>query len=217
MRLRSEGSVPSGARVVARETMDRTAIPNEITRWLRERELADPEAMGSLFAAMYSDLKRRAHSALRRESPGATLNTTGLVNEAYLRLAATGGLAIRDREHFLALASKTMRWVLVDTARARKRLRRGGDAQRVTLDEATVMSEARADELLALDGALERLAAVDPRLGEVVELRYYGGLSVEETAAALAVSPRTVKRDWHKARAFLALELSASSPELPAP
>lgn len=197
--------------------MNQDLVPQEITRWLREREVADPAAMGSLFTALYGELKRRAHGALRREPAGATLNTTGLVNEAYLRLSAAGGLAVHDREHFLALASKTMRWVLVDTARARKRLRRGGDAQRVELDEAEAMSERRADELLALDGALERLSELDPRLGDVVELRYYGGLSVEETAAVLGVSSRTVKRDWHKARAFLAHQLREPGPEPPAP
>ncbi len=175
--------------------------------------MADPPAVGSLFEALYVELKRRAHGALRRTPAGGTLSTTGLVNEAYLRLSEAGGIEIRNRGHFLALASKTMRYVLLDTARARTRQRRGGGLQRVTLDEAQVMTKGHAEELIALDGALERLAEFEPRLGEVVELHYYGGLTVEETAAAVEVSDRTVKRDLRRARAFLALELGGAGPE----
>jgi len=195
--------------------MDSVPVPAEITRWLEARGVADPSAVASLFGALYADLKKRARSALRREPPGGTINTTALVNEAYLRLSEAGGLEIRSREHFLALASRTMRFVLVDMARARMRQRRGGDAQRVTLDEAMAMSERRADETLALDTALERLAEVDARLAEVVELRYYGGLEVTEVAEVLGVSDRTVKRDWRKARAFLAHELRSGQEDGP--
>ena len=190
--------------------MSDTAVPDDITRWLRAHDPAFSEALPSLFTALYAELKRRAHFALGRSAGQATLATTGLVNEAYLRLSAAGSVALQDRHHFLALASRTMRWVLLDTARARKQLRRGGDAERVSLEEAKVMSERRADELLALDQALDRLAAVDARLAEVVEHRFFGGLTVEDTALALGRSPRTVKRDWHAARAFLAREMGGA-------
>jgi len=199
--------------------MTKTPIPKDITRWLTERggkvegggEVGGEGDIDALFTALYDDLKRRAHVALRHSSPGATLDTTALVNEAFLRLSSTGPLELRDRGHFLAIASKTMRWVLMDTARARKRQRRGGDAQRVSLDEARVMSEVRADELLALDAALERLGGLDERLVELVEHRFFGGLSVDETANALDLSPRSVRRYWGRARAFLSRELQHSS------
>lgn len=181
-------------------------VPNEITLWLEEHTAASAETIGMLFEALYSDLRRRAHGALRH-SPGATLNTTGLVNEAYLRLVSSGAIEFQNRGHFLALASKTMRWVLLDTARARLRQRRGGGAKRVDFDESLVMAEDRAEQILNIESALSRLSQIDRRLGDVVELRFFGGLSVEDTATVLDVSPRTVKRDWRKARAFLAREI----------
>jgi RNA polymerase sigma factor (TIGR02999 family) len=192
--------------------METSLVPDEITSWLQARGVADPPAVGTLFEALYAELKRRAHGALRRTPAGGTLGTTGLVNEAYLRLSEAGGLEIRNRGHFLALASKTMRFVLLDTARARTRQRRGGGMQRVTLDEAQVMTEAHAEELIALDGALKRLAELEPRLGEAVELHYFGGLTVEEIAEVAGVSARTVKRDLSKARAFLAYSLGGAEP-----
>lgn len=193
--------------------METSPVPAEIASWLHARGVADSPVVGTLFEALYAELKRRAHGALRRQPAGPTLSTTGLVNEAYLRLSEAHGLEIRDRGHFLALASKTMRYVLLDTARARTRQRRGGGLQRVSLDEAQVMTERHAEELIALDGALERLAGLEPRLGEVVELHYFGGLTVEEVAAAVGLSERTVKRDLRRARAFLAASLRGTLPE----
>jgi RNA polymerase sigma factor (TIGR02999 family) len=183
-------------------------LPETITRWLKTQEVADSDAMSRLFQALYHDLRRQAHFALAGRYPGSdTLSTTGLVNEAYLRLCAAEPIPINDRNHFVALAAKTMRWVLMDFARARKRLRRGGEAERVSLDEAMIMSEQRADEILALNEALEHLAELESRLVEVVEHRVFAGLSTEETAACLGVSARTVKRDWRAARAFLTRRL----------
>jgi RNA polymerase sigma factor (TIGR02999 family) len=186
------------------------AVPEDITAWLVDHDVVPARKVDVLFEALYSDLRRRARFALRSEH-GSTLNTTGLVNEAYLRLVAADDVEIRNRGHFLALASKTMRWVILDSARARLRQRRGGDVQHLPLDEALVMTEDRAEEILTIDAALARLNQVDPRLGDVVELRFFGGLSVEDTAEALDVSPRTVKRDWRKARAFLTREIAHES------
>ncbi len=185
--------------------------PKEITQWLNSRETGDREALTKLFSALYSDLKRRAHFALRRGPSGATLNTTGLVNEAYLRLSRAAALDIEDRDHFFALASKAMRWVVMDYARARKRQRRGGDAERVTYEESLLMSKERAEDLLVLDQALNDLLVLDRRLAEVVEFRFFGGLSAKETALVLGISVRTVKRDWQAAKAFLAHRIGQGS------
>ena len=191
--------------------MPDTEMPAAITHWLRAQGLSDQGAVASLFSVLYDQLKRRAHFVLDSAGGQATLNTTGLVNETYLRLVEAGELKIQNRRHFLALAAKTMRWVVIDSARARMRQRRGGGANHVSLDEAMVMSEERAEELLLLDASLERLAVLDERLAAVVEYRFYGGLGVEETADALGVSTRTVKRDWRAAKAFLARSLTSSS------
>jgi RNA polymerase sigma factor (TIGR02999 family) len=187
-------------------------VPDGIASWLESNNIADTEAVRTFFDALYGELKRHAHFALTHTPAAETLNTTGLVNETFLRLCAADPFPIHDRQHFLAVAAKTMRWVLMDFARARKRLRRGGEVARVGLDEAMVMSEHRADEVLALDGALESLAQLDPRLAAVVEQRVFGGLTNEEIAAALGVSTRTVKRDWRAAKAFLSTQLEAPPP-----
>ena len=189
-----------------------SSLPDEINRWLEGRKNEFGELLPGLFTNLYADLKRRAHFLLQGSARGATLNTTGLVNEAYLRLLRAGNFTIQDRQHFLALTSKTMRYVLLDFARARKRQRRGGDRVRVTLDEARVITEKRADEFLDLEAALVELDRLDSRLGEVVELRYFGGLTVKDTAALLKTSERTVKRDWRAAKAFLASRLGSATP-----
>mgnify|MGYP003579871561 CR=1 FL=1 len=147
-----------------------------------------------------------AHRQLRAERPGHTLDTTGLVHETYLKLADHTQLDLRDRAHFFALAARAMRQVLVDYARRYRTARRGGDLRRVSLSEETTATE-RGDTLVALDEALERLAALNSRLSQVVECRYFGGLTQEETAEALGVTTRTVERDWAKARGWLLLEL----------
>jgi RNA polymerase sigma factor (TIGR02999 family) len=163
-------------------------------------------ATPELFAAVYGELKRLAHGQLAR-GPRGTLSTTALVHEAYLKLR---GSTVRDREHFLALAARAMRQVLVDAARERSAAKRGGDLARVSLDGEALAVETFADEVLAVDVALTRLEALDERLARLVEWRYFAGMSEPEIAAVLGVSDRTVRRDWQKARAFLYRELARS-------
>ena len=168
-----------------------------------------PEAVDRLLPLVYAELRRIAHRQLAAEAPGHTLSTTALVHEAYLRLADQSRAEWVDRQQFLAVAARTMRRVLVDYARRHWAQRRGGGAHRhpVALEDAedagALAVASRADELLALDEALERLAAVDERLARVVECRFFGGLTEPETAEALGVSPRTVGRDWLMAKAWL--------------
>jgi RNA polymerase sigma factor (TIGR02999 family) len=160
---------------------------------------------------VYDELRRLAASYIRRERPGQTLQATALVHEAYVRLIGEKAHNWQNRTHFLAIAALSMRQILVQRARARKAAKRGGDPARITLDERMLPAAARSPDgevdVVALDAALERLATLDVRQAKVVELRYFGGLSVEETAEALAISPATVKRDWTLARAWLKREL----------
>lgn len=187
--------------------MDEHRLPDDVTQWLRERHGGEGAHVGELFSALYDDVKRRALAVLRANPGPVTLSATDLVSEAFLRLTGSGSLGLQDRRHFLTLASRTMRWVLIDMARARRRQRRGGDAERVTLDEARVLSEERADELLALDAAMEHLGQLDERLVEIVEHRVFGGFTEKEIADSLDVSVRTVRRDWARARAVLSRQL----------
>ena len=144
-----------------------------------------------------------AHKSMRGERPGQTLQTSALVNEACLPLVDQKNIQWQDRAHFFGIAARIMRQVLVDYARKRRYAKRGGDARRVSLDEAMIVSEERAADVLALDDALKSLAEIDPRQSQIVELRFFGGLSIEETAEVLAVSPGTVMRDWTLAKAWL--------------
>jgi RNA polymerase sigma factor (TIGR02999 family) len=159
------------------------------------------------FAAVYDEMRRLAQSMLRRQARGGTLNTTGLVHEAYLKLLGTDGAPAQNRRHVFATAARAMRYILVDHARARQADKRGGGAQRVTLGPAHDTAEMRADELLALDEALARLAAERARLAQVVELRFFAGLTYDEIAETMDTSVRTAKRDWELARAWLHREL----------
>jgi RNA polymerase sigma factor (TIGR02999 family) len=163
-------------------------------------------AFDRLVPLVYDDLRRLARAQLRRLRGGDTLDTAGLVHEAYLRLVDQTRATWRDRGHFLAVSALAMRQILIDYARSRQRAKRGGDAQRVTLDDEMAVTR-QATHLIELDQALERLAAVDPRLVRVVECRHFAGYSEEETASALGVSLRTAQRDWLKARAWLRQEL----------
>jgi RNA polymerase sigma factor (TIGR02999 family) len=168
--------------------------------------------MDRLFPLVYAELRRIAHHQLQGERPGHTLGTTGLVHETYLKLVDQTRIQWRDRGHFFRVASWAMRRILVDYARRFRSARRGGRLQRVPLDEKALADEGslaeRGDTIVALDEALERLAAVNQRLSQVVECRYFGGLTEEETAEALGVNARTVQRDWAKARSWLYLELN---------
>jgi len=167
------------------------------------------EAMDRLFPLVYEELHRIAHRVGGYERTDYTLGTTGLVHETYLRLVDQSRVGINDRSHFFALAARAMRHVLVDYARRRHALKRGGHEAPLPLDEGTVTIDQQADTLCALDEALTRLAAFDPRLAQVVECRFFGGLSEEETAQVLRVTSRTVRRDWTKAKGWLYRELTA--------
>ncbi|HEX8692899.1 MAG TPA: ECF-type sigma factor [Longimicrobium sp.] len=169
---------------------------------LRDAVPAAPLPVDELYPVVYAELRRMAHRQLRREREGHTLCTTALVHEAYLRLSRQRpGWA--DRGHFLAAAAQAMRRILVDHARRHLAARRGGGLRRVDLDSVTIAVEERAAALVALDDALGELAAIDARLGRVVECRFFSGLSEEETAEALRVTSRTVRRDWVKAKGWL--------------
>jgi RNA polymerase sigma factor (TIGR02999 family) len=160
-----------------------------------------------LVARVYRELRQIAHHHLRRERPGHTLQTTALVNEAYLRLAGLDQVLWRDRSHFLSIAARVMRRVLIDYALARRTQKRGAGGRQVPIDEVALQIEPRIDEVVVVDQALTRLEELDARLVRVVECRYFAGLSIEETANALASSPATVKRQWVVARAWLNKEL----------
>jgi RNA polymerase sigma factor (TIGR02999 family) len=166
------------------------------------------EELRDLFSTVYETLRRVAHRHLRAEATGHTLGTTGLVHEAYLELARLDHIRWPGRAYVLASASQAMRRILIDYAVSRRAQKRGGGEVAEPLDDAVAMATARGDELLALDEALDRLEAVDARSARVVECRFYGGMSVEETAEALGTSPATVKRDWVMARAYLNRELA---------
>ncbi len=175
----------------------------EVNELLRAHRRGDAEAFSKLVRLVYPDLKRLAHRQLSRLKPGDTFATTGLVHEAYLKLVDQTRADWQDHGHFLAVSARAMRQVLIDYARGRSRDKRGGGERPGTLDGREVAVAAEVEHLLALEQALERLAAVEPRLAQVVECRYFGGYTEEETAAALGVSTRTVERDWIRARALL--------------
>ncbi|HEX6927377.1 MAG TPA: ECF-type sigma factor [Longimicrobiaceae bacterium] len=186
-----------------------------LTEWLQRLRAGDEEALGRILPIVYDELRELARAQLRREDAGHTLNATALVHEAYLRLAERRELKPRDRHHFFAIAAQCMRRVLVDHARARKRKKRGSGVVALALDDAAaVWAEEASDDLLALDAALDRLAAVSPRAAQVVELRFFAGLSLQETALSLGTSLKTVQRDWLLARAWLQKEIEAT-PALP--
>jgi RNA polymerase sigma factor (TIGR02999 family) len=181
------------------------------TRLLNKVASGDERAVSRLMPLVYDELRRIAAAYLRRERPGQTLQATALVNEAYIRLIGERGQNWQNRTHFLAIAALSMRQILVQRARRRKAAKRGGDPERITLNEQLVPATGGGPgdvDVLALDAALDRLAALDERQAKVVEMRYFGGLTVEETADALGISPATVKRHWTVARAWLRRELA---------
>jgi len=184
--------------------------PEEITELLERHAGGDGEALGELLPIVYEDLRRLARSQRRRmRGDSATLDTTALVHEAYLRFARSDG-AFAHRGHFFAVAAAAMRQLIVDEARARRRSKRGGGERPLTLDDHDLPIDERTDLVLAVDEALGRLERLSPRLRAVVELRFFLGLSEEESAAALGVTDRTVRRDWTKARAWLQVELAGA-------
>ena len=181
--------------------------PSEITGLLVAWSDGDQAALERLLPLIERELHRIARHYMRRENPGHTLQTTALVNEAYFRLIDQKSVRWQNRAHFFAIAAQTMRRILIDHARARRYEKRGGGARALPLDEAALLTDKRADELVARDDALAALEKVDPRKARVVELRYFGGLSAEESAEVLKVSPDTVGREWRRARAFLLREM----------
>jgi RNA polymerase sigma-70 factor (ECF subfamily) len=184
----------------------------DVTRLLRAWAGGDPGALDQLTPVIYAELRRRAHSYMKNERPGHTLQTTALANEAWLRLVNVSAVDWRDRAHFFAIAAQMMRRILVDGARNRGRDKRGGSAQRVDLDQIPDISTRRDPELIAIDDALKTLAELDPRKARVIELRFFGGLSVEETAEVLKLHEQTVLRDWRLARVWLLREISGQRP-----
>ncbi len=186
--------------------------PGEITRLLGELREGKRDAEARLMEAVLPELKRRAASYLRGERHGHTLQTTALVNEAYLELTGRSQVDWKDGPHFFAVAAEAMRRILVDYARARNAAKRGGGRHKVELSEVMVISEDRLEEALAVDEALTRLAEWDPRQSRVVEMRFFGGLSEEDVAEVLGVSSKTVKRDWKVAKAWLHGELGKGAP-----
>jgi RNA polymerase sigma factor (TIGR02999 family) len=180
---------------------------HEITRLLVDWRKGDQAAFEQLIPLVHEELRRVAHRHMAHERAGHTLQATALVNEAYIRLIDVRQVNWQDRAHFFAMSSRLMRRILVDFARSKGYQKRGGGAQKVTLDEALIVSEDARHDLVAIDDALNALAVVDPRKAQVVEMRFFGGLSVEETAEALKVSVDTVMRDWKLAKAWLLREL----------
>ena len=192
---------------MTRQSGDSPSRQQDVTQLLRAWSEGDSGALQQLTPLVYEELYRRAHWHMARENPGHTLQATALVNEIYVRMVDLRGVSWRDRAHFFAISSRLIRQVLIDAARARHSHKRGGHSPHVELDESILIStEPRAD-LIALDDALSALATIDPRKSRVVELRFFGGLDVEETAEVLCVSPETVKRDWRLDKAWLRREL----------
>ena len=185
--------------------------PGNITELLIAWYDGDQSAPEKLMPLVEKSLHQIAGRYMRRENPSHTLQTTALVNEAYIQLVDQRKTRWQNRAHFFGIAAGIMRRILLNYARDRRRDKRGGGAERVPLSEVAIMSEERSEELIALDGALRKLESVDERKSRVVELRYFGGLSVEETAAFLKVSPLTVARDWKLARAWLRREIERGS------
>jgi RNA polymerase sigma factor (TIGR02999 family) len=190
-------------------------MESDLTLWLRRLDDGDPAALDRVVRELYDELRSVARDRLRSERPGHTLSATALVNEAYLRLSRARRIPAESRTRFFAVAAVTMRRVLVDYARARKRLKRGGDAETVPLEDVEpFLGEEQADEILALEDAMVRLAAANGRAAAVVEHRFFAGLTMDEIADVLKVSPKTAQRDWVAARAWLRKEVSRSL-ELP--
>jgi RNA polymerase sigma factor (TIGR02999 family) len=182
--------------------------PARVTALLAEARAGKAEALDALLPLVYDELRRVARAYLRRERPGQTLQATGLVHEAYLRLMKERHVEWQNRAHFCAIAASSMRQILVERARARKAAKRGGAWAKLSLHEELAAAPDTGVDVEALDQALERLAARDPDQARLVELRYFGGLTIEETAGVLGVSPATVKRSWMVARAWLKKELA---------
>lgn len=184
----------------------------ELTGLLAAWSDGDPKALEEILPIVFEELKRIARAHMRRESPGHTLQTTALINEAYMKLAAQRNPVFNNRGHFFAIASKMMRRVLLDHAKAKLRDKRGGGAVHVELEDIHALTQRRSEEILALDEALERLSEIDPMKCQIVEMRHFGGMTVDETAEVLGVAPITVMRHWNFAKAWLNREMGGGNP-----
>jgi RNA polymerase sigma-70 factor (ECF subfamily) len=189
---------------------DPARSPHEITQLLAEWSNGNQTALDKLYPLVYDELHRMASRYMNRERKGHTLQTTALINEAYVRLVDQKQVHWENRAHFFAISAQIMRRILIDHARRHAYAKRGGGAQRISLDETALVADECASELLLLEEALKRLAELDSRRSQVVELRYFGGLNNEEIAGVLKISENTVTRDWNMARAWLYKELSGS-------
>lgn len=187
---------------------EKRAQTHDLTQLLVDWSNGDRAALDKLMPLIDEELRRLAHRYMRHERAGHTLQTTALVNEAFLRLVNRKNLQWQNRAHFFGIAAQLMRTILVDHARSHASAKRGGGARKLELNEALVVSQQKASEVIALDDALNQLALIDPRQSRIVELRFFGGLTVEETAEVLHVSPVTIKREWSTAKAWLYRELA---------
>jgi RNA polymerase sigma factor (TIGR02999 family) len=183
------------------------AASQEITRLLQNWSEGDQEALEKLMPVLYKELHRMAHRYMRQERPGHTLQTTALIHEAFLRLMGWNNVRWQNRSHFFGVSAQLMRKILVDFARSRNYAKRGGGARVISLETTAGVPSEPARDILALDEALRRLATMDPRKGQIVELRFFGGLGLEETAEVLKVSSRTIRREWELAKVWLASEM----------
>ncbi len=179
------------------------AIPQEITQLLMNWSQGDKAALDQLVPLVYPELRRLAKRHMNREDSAHTLQTSALINEAYLKLVDQQNVEWQNRAHFFAMAAQVMRHILIDHARTRNYAKRGGGAPKLPLDEAAALTEQRAGQLIALDDALKDLAALDERKSQIIELRFFGGLSLEETGEVMKISPSTVQREWRAAKAWL--------------
>lgn len=182
--------------------------PRGITQYLIDWSNGDKSASDHLIPLVHAELKRLARNYMRRENPGHTLQTSALINEAYIRLVDQEKVSWANRAHFFAVSAQVMRHVLIDHARRQLYAKRGAGARRISLDAALPLNDNRASELIALDDALKDLANLDPRKSQIIELRFFGGLSIEETAEALKISPITVTREWRSAKAWLRRQMN---------
>jgi RNA polymerase sigma-70 factor, ECF subfamily len=185
----------------------KTIPSTEVTQWLVAWGNGDETALSKLIPVVYQELHQMAARYMRREKPGHTLQTSGLVHEAYLKLVNQKNVQWQNRAHFFGVAAQLMRRILVDHARKHARLKRGGAAQKLSLDETAIVSGDRATQFIALDDALTCLAEIDPNKSRIVELKFFGGLDFEEVAEVQNVSSRTIRREWRKARAWLLQEM----------
>lgn len=180
-----------------------TALPTQVTQLLMKWSEGDKAALDQLIPLVHTELRRLARIHMGKERRGHTLQTSALINEAYVRLVDQQNVQWQDRAHFFAVSAQVMRHILIDHARRYQYAKRGGGARKVSLDEAALLPQRRAEELVELDDALTSLARIDPRKSQLVELRFFGGLSVEETAEVMAISPTTVMREWRAVKAWL--------------